>query len=481
MESRCGPSSTKQNDRFLLLQTKSSYDLFDHTHCPNQLRVRLHCNNKMSFETRIPTEILQEIFHHLCDEPIALHKPVHHSDGFPWAVGKICRRWRETFISHPPLWTSLSMGASYYSASLLLSMKRRTGMCLERSRQLPLTIHVSESHSASEDFHMGIWEMLLSCSNRWKKADLVLGTGSALNALSKRRNKMPILESLKISICEMGKDYSVFQVAPRLTELDLDLTYQTIQQWQFPWAQLTKLRIEMNCLVFTDELHQVLFLLQSVEELRFSTAYYFPAPQTRWPAVRLARLRVLEITPFIPGLLSWLITPCLEHIQIGNVNEEESCTEPISSLICRSSCHIRRLTIFYCGIPESRRIMTALASVEELSIMDFPCTIQSILGFDLCTYLPKLRVLQVTCHQSIDPERDGEQLVAKTSRFLEACHEESRSAFSRDIAPLEKLALWLNWDPNWVIPHSMLEVMRSWPSFVDVYVNNSLLERSSLY
>ncbi|KAF8337191.1 hypothetical protein F5887DRAFT_1244740 [Amanita rubescens] len=439
----------------------------------------------MSFETKIPTEILQEIFHHLCDEPIALHKPFHHSDGFPWVVGKICRRWRETFISHPHLWTSLSMGAGYYSASLLVRMKRRTAMCLERSRQLPLTIHVSESHSASEDFHMGIWEMLLSCSNRWKKADLVLGTGSALNALNKRRNKMPILESLKISICEMRKDYGVFQVAPRLTELDLELTYQAIQQWQFPWAQLTKLRIEMTCLALTDGLRQVLFLLQSVEELRFSTTDYFSAFQTQWPAVRLARLRLLEVTPFIPGLLSWFITPCLENIQVGcignHVDEEETYTRPISSLICRSSCQIRRLAIFYCGITESRMIMKALTSVEQLSIMDFPCIIQSILGFDLCTYLPKLRVLQVTCHQSIDPERDGEQLVAKTSRFLEACHEESRSALSRDTAPLEKLALWLNWDPHWVIPHNMLEVMSSWPSFVDVYVNNSLLERSALY
>jgi len=295
---------------------------------------------------------------------------------------------------------------------------------------------------------------------------------------------MPILESLKISICEMRKDYDVFKVAPRLTELDLELTYQAIQQWQFPWAQLTKLRIEMTCLALTDGLRQVLLLLQSVEELRFSTAHDFSAPQMRWPAVRLARLRVLEITPFIPGLLSWFITPCLEHIQVGSIGDhvnEETYTEPISSLICRSSCHIRRLTIFYCGITELRMTMKALASVEELSIMAFPCIIQCILGFDPCIYLPNLRVLQVICHQSIDPEHDSEQLVAKISRFLEARHEGSGSALSRDIAPLEKLVLWLNWDPHWAIPRNTREVMRGWASFVDIFVNNSLLERSALY
>lgn len=246
--------------------------------------------------------------------------------------------------------------------------------------------------------------------------------------------------------------------------------------WQFPWAQLTKLRIDMapSCSCVTHELRQVLSMLQSVEELRLT---YFCAPQTRQPAARLARLRLLEITPFTPEPFSWIITPCLEHIQVGcmgdQVNEEEISTA-ISSLICRSCCHIRRLSILYCGITQSR-MMKALASVEELFILDFPWNIQSILGVDLCIYLPKLRVLQMTCCRSIDPERDRE-FIAKVSRFLETRREESTSGLSHDFAPFEKLALRLHWNLDWAISHNTLEATRSWPSFVDVYVNDLLLE-----
>ena len=135
--------------------------------------------DKMSCET-IPTEILCQIFLSLCKKPIAIHVLDNrsHFDVFPWAVGQVCRPWRETFLSYPSLWTSLSLkyipdeDADLYPG--FAEMNRRTTLYLERSRQLPLTIVIVAIRKFSQQFPRAAWRSLLSCSNRWKGANLVL-------------------------------------------------------------------------------------------------------------------------------------------------------------------------------------------------------------------------------------------------------------------------------------------------------------------
>jgi len=65
------------------------------------------------------------------------------SDGFPWVIGQVCRRWRAAFLSHPPLWTILSLRDGDFSPASLAEMERRTAIYLKRSGQLPLTILVT--------------------------------------------------------------------------------------------------------------------------------------------------------------------------------------------------------------------------------------------------------------------------------------------------------------------------------------------------
>ena len=128
----------------------------------------------MSPETRIPAEILSEIFHLLCDEPMALEELKNSScfDDFPWAVGQVCWRWRTAFLSHPPLWTSLSLRNPFLnpSAAYIAEMNRRSAIYLKRSGQLPLALTIG----LSGDDVIAIWKLLLSCSNRWRKADIRL-------------------------------------------------------------------------------------------------------------------------------------------------------------------------------------------------------------------------------------------------------------------------------------------------------------------
>ena len=182
----------------------------------------------MNPEARIPAEILSEIFHLLCDEPIALEQLENSScfHDFPWAVGQVCGRWRTAFLSHPPLWTSFSLCNPFPdpSAAYFAEMNRRSAIYLKRSGQLPLALIIAIDTDTSI---LTTWKMLVSCSNRWRNAGiLVPSTGTIIgDALLECRGRFPILESL--TICKPGYKYTgchdIFEIAPHLTELNLEL------------------------------------------------------------------------------------------------------------------------------------------------------------------------------------------------------------------------------------------------------------------
>jgi hypothetical protein len=112
----------------------------------------------------------------------------------------------------------------------------------------------------------------------------------------------------------------------------------------------------------------------------------------------------------------------------------------------------------------------ALASVEELSF-NSPITIDAIkevMGLDGCIYLPKLQVLQVAYVISLNLNLVGDTLTLLESR-------EGLSRASHNIVPLEKFVLWLTLRGK--CPDEVLELKHVLPSFAQVYINGSALER----
>ena len=456
----------------------------------------------MNFETRIPVEILSEIFHLLCNEPIALHilDNSSHFEVFPWAVGQVCRRWRTAFLSHPPLWTSIALRdpllLGHPSASYLAEMNRRSAIYLKRSGQRPITITISTSMQipTAESPIATIWIMLLSCSNRWRKAVIMLPpAGSVIDdALLECRCRMPILESLKIytPASESQRHHNVFEIAPHLIELDLVLYDGMIRTWMFPWAQLTKLDLEITHartggFASGNELRSFLLQLQNAEELRLATLQYDVAP-FKFPPVHLTRLRFLEVSVGFSGVFSWIEPPLLEHLSIdydyGSFFDTGSCREELSSLIDRSSCHIRKLTL-QCGDDElARNVMNALDSVEELCIENqeiAPCLVRIIANSNICIHLPNMQALNVTiCPGGF------EELVAELSCLLKVRSKGSITALpSCNIVPLEKLTIRIDWGycdgdccqvfyDELRTLDSSLEVMSSWPSFSLIHVHS---------
>ena len=441
---------------------------------------------KMSSD-EIPTEILQDIFHLLCDEPIALHdlNNESHFHEFPWAAGQVCRRWRGAFLSHTLLWTSFALKPS---SSHFAEMNRRATLYLERSGQLPLTIDVSMPSSlGTQTFPRKVWGMLLSCLKRWKRANLKLeGEATSQLVLGGLLDcRMSSLESLRMSIprsLALKYYYNVFQIAPHLTELDLTHPGY-VAAWKFPWSQLTKLKLEASWEEFDrdrNNLWEVLFRLENIEELHIITTFCHWKPCFRPPGIiRLPGLRLFEISLVFAMMFSWFTAPLLEHLHIHGwpgcaydlFHDDQPYKREITSLIQRSSCHIRRLVLDNCRTSEEMCIvMKALASVEELSIIYPRRAFDVIQDVTRCVYLPKMQVLQVRTH--FIHESLVEKTVTAISRLLEA-RGKGLSLPSHEIAPLEKFVIWLAGE----FPDEVLEGMHSWPSFAQVYINGSVLER----
>ena len=101
-------------------------------------------------------------------------------------------------------------------------MNRRATTYLKRSTQRPLTLVVRITESTAASFSTTIWGLLLSHSDRWKRAVLEIKNQSMINGLVRRIEKMPILESLAMYLFLDWKQQITFKNARYLTELNLN-------------------------------------------------------------------------------------------------------------------------------------------------------------------------------------------------------------------------------------------------------------------
>ncbi|KAF8337196.1 hypothetical protein F5887DRAFT_969026, partial [Amanita rubescens] len=371
---------------------------------------------------------------------------------------------------------------------------RRTAIYVERSGRLPLTISISLSGTKERRPSEAI-KTLVSCSKRWKLLDICIDAESDMELL-KCKGNLPNLTTLMMTgdVALNPRLSSIFEVTPRLTYFHVS---RRIGKIALPWAQLTRFRIlirwEHYC-EYGDELWPAVLQLQNVETLELLGVPNFPsfgAAPPRFP-VQLPRLLSLETTLGYCEMFSWFVAPSLEHLRIDDRHDswDEHATHRIwngvFSLINRSSCCVRRLTLRQCTFGAAPEMLEAFASVEELIIerptKTFPTLLRYIAGFNDKIYLPKLRVLEMRyC-----PGHNIEELVATMSHFLEERGKGSRLA-PTSCVPLERLVIqleWCSWCPCYRksadIPWKALEAIRSLPSDanINIYLYDSEVKRS---
>ncbi|KAF8347987.1 hypothetical protein F5887DRAFT_674047 [Amanita rubescens] len=456
----------------------------------------------MNRTCEVPTEVLSRIFHFLCDDPINIAPQHNEYDGdFPWAVGRVCRRWRSGFISYPPIWTSISFQDFFTRKGQSDEAIRRLSIFLERSGALPLDITLGLCRDASRP----ALRLILACSHRWRTAAIKISGEQLMDELTSCKGKMPILESLNFSALRLSLErlresddyaddsrdidsdkYDVFEIMPQLKSVKFQYE-NAFRRWVLPWSQLNKLDIIVTILF---DVPTILQELRNIEELLINVSAGGTEDSTLQDlrlfdgfSVRLERMRVLQV-PF-PIILSWIVAPLLHELRLGDPSNRFYrtlfCREELLSLIHRSgpSCQIRRLVLRGDDIVAAEDIISTLVDVEELHI----CTpirlfepdihsskyVYSILtkltNLDDHSYLPALRQLAI----AFIPDKTVPALVKKVSRLLK-----SRSASTSAIAvvPLESLIIQI-FKPGFSeaeaqLPDELIKAKRKWPTFVEV-------------
>ena len=195
-----------------------------------------------------------------------------------------------------------------------------------------------------------------------------------------------------------------------------------------------------------NELRAFLLQLQNVEDPQSTIPNSkSPLADFKFPPVRLTRLRFLKLSVAFPGVIfSWFELPLLEHLWLDYCNcsndNSDACQKEMTSLIDRSSCRIRQLTLECFFGKVARRIMKTLANVEEFYIKHLVLHPRIVRKIAYSFYMPKIRVLQVNCCPGC-----FWGIAADLSRRLEVRSRESTTLSAWDTVPLERLTIRVDW------------------------------------
>ncbi|KIL59240.1 hypothetical protein M378DRAFT_169500 [Amanita muscaria Koide BX008] len=409
----------------------------------------------MAVVSKVPTEVLTEIFYLLCKKPISVSKlnNSRRKKDFPWAVGLVCRRWRTTFLSYPPIWASLELSDGVYDSfkpdkrteSYSKEINRRLALYLERSGGYPLRLDICLWSDQNRELTMMALEMLLACSHRWQTAKFrLVFCHWSLDSILLCKGQLPILEWLEFSgnMKVLPKHARTFEVAPRLTHACIGPCAQSCG-WILPWTQLTELLLTLSgaFVIENGDVQNLLPMLHNIKELRFRFNYYevdFEGGFPQFAPTPLNQLRVLEVPH--PAILSWFEAPSLCELYFADYKKHNDEPRPldvreqISSLIQRSSCRIRKLAFNSCR----KFYVGTLEDVEELVIeYQRPYGIRS--SIDISSLL-NLRFLTIICWT----DKDFESSITSLSTALKS-PTRSECSYGTSISLLERVMVELHY------------------------------------
>ncbi|KAM6495169.1 hypothetical protein JOM56_009792 [Amanita muscaria] len=372
----------------------------------------------MNIASKIPTEILGEIFLHAIDGPISNIQ----DSSFPWAIERVCKSWRSAFVTYPDLWTwiTINLADSYSRGQDLNSVNQRLSLCLERSRNNPLNIFLrlptDEYDETSPPFTL-VWQTFLSCSHRWRIVYLANLLEPQFITLNSCTGATPILESLTIHspMDTIGySDFTGFKIAPHLTRFSVlhPAAMFAARKWSVPWMQLTNLTLRFEEIVGVDQLRVLFKQLRDIEELCLILEGDEPGIELNdfvhnsGTPQCLPHLRVLQVC--CVETLGLITAPSLSELYLegseffypqtfdGDPNEVLA-EEILSSFIQRSSCKIHKLTLSDFSEHPFTSLVQLFPDVVELYLVDAMVCFEHLLSVSPIEF-PGLRVLDCTTH-----------------------------------------------------------------------------------
>ncbi|KAJ6592851.1 hypothetical protein B0H19DRAFT_10373 [Mycena capillaripes] len=307
---------------------------------------------------RIPSELLCEIF----AVTVTNERVVQTTDKSlksPWRLNAVCRFWRMTALSYPPLWSLITL-TSYIHASertLLLPMLETQ---LQRSAKAALDIYCPVSYLRRQ-----LLDPVCQESDRWTILRLRLESLSYdkdllewLHPLTGRLSRLETLEVFGVSI----QIPDVFPTAPCLSKViltDAKFKYRS-PTIALTWRQITHYRGAYDMVRHREILKAAPNLLEcTISVMRTDTFM----PDDNDHAI-LQHLRRLAVT--YPAFLPHLTTPVLEDLFL--MYTWSSQLPPLLHFLDRSP-GLNRLTLLQCAItPGLTTILRTLQTLTYLCI-----------------------------------------------------------------------------------------------------------------
>jgi hypothetical protein len=196
---------------------------------------------------------------------------------------------------------------------------------LKRSKECGLTVRLVYSETAALN-------PLVACSSRWETVDIQMGV-NMVAILEHVRGKVPMLRRLKCSDSTGVGPCTAFQIAPNLSSVLLNGK----PSLRLPWTQLKRLRQRVSHIADFSQLGSARNLVEL--SLTNSVPLTLSLAQARGLPESILEFPVLRLLYVEDGdFLNFLVLPALEDIYISR------CLPPVTSLIDRSLCRLRKIT-----------------------------------------------------------------------------------------------------------------------------------------
>jgi len=310
---------------------------------------------------RMPLELLREIF--LWTLPsIAGTLELGRFDmaQSPWVLTQISGHWRAVALSTPSLWSRVAIDYSESSKAYSLSLVEAQ---LQRCQKLK--IHFYASHRMDSCPQIRMFRFLSQHSSRWEELSIGL-TSEIAPLLTALRDRIPFLKRLWIHWtnrdAQIGmQSIDCFHAAPCPVDTGIFNEYRVVPVLR-PVHQLT--RYELDC-----PWGQHRCILKQAPNLVEARICIFD--EEDWPdsneIISLFHLRRLYVTT--PQILKYLKLPVLGELALGP-EHPDLLRALVGSLLDRSSCSPRRLSIVSPTAHTTVELLQSSPSITELLIVN---------------------------------------------------------------------------------------------------------------
>ncbi|CAA7268923.1 unnamed protein product [Cyclocybe aegerita] len=318
----------------------------------------------------LPTEIASRIFVSCMYDLEEGEELDHH---VPLTLSSVSRRWRDIARSTAPLWAYVRVGLD--SVGNQQEYQEILHQWLSRSRGFPLSVVVHVKYCDPNDtkkwaFCRTIIRILNAHSSRWTDLCVIM----PLHLITILDGRAPNLRQLSITPPYSLEDYSgpaYFCVSiPYPAPNTVFLTQCRLENFKIEWQNVTKVTLSAILINECLEVFKMAPLLQEcalydVEESPVVVSY----PETPIILEHLTTMDVEVTTSSTSLFFDNIVAPSLNSLFYRG---DKQSLNPLTSLVRRSSCQIKSLTVYEFDPVEHEaelcELLWALPALESLGL-----------------------------------------------------------------------------------------------------------------